>query len=148
MPDHRLEQLENEIGSLSAGQQALRQELQREIQREVRAGNEQMMKQMADMIQSFSARFKHSSIQGDGENDTGSSTKSKNKKLVGEPEFNDSSSLRLEFPRYDGGGDPTRWISKVEQYLDFRNIEEDKKVPYAAYYLDGDAQLWYQVCKM
>jgi hypothetical protein len=54
---------------------------------------------------------------------------------------------KLEFPHYDGAEDPTSWIRRVEQYIDFQQIEEENKVLLIAYYLEEDAQLWYQIFK-
>jgi hypothetical protein len=54
---------------------------------------------------------------------------------------------KLEFPKYNGTDDPTTWICRVEQYFDFKQIEEGEKLPLAAYHLDGESQMWYQLFK-
>ena len=68
------------------------------------------------------------------------------------PEGNDDSSsgsvqaklVRLEFPRYDRGEDPTIWLCRVEQYFKFQGMEETEKVCLASYHLEGDARVWVQ----
>ncbi|KAA8535649.1 hypothetical protein F0562_030652 [Nyssa sinensis] len=54
---------------------------------------------------------------------------------------------KLEFPRYQGGDDPTSWICRAEQFFEFQQIEPEERVSLAAYHLEGDAQLWYQLLK-
>jgi hypothetical protein len=46
---------------------------------------------------------------------------------------------KLEFPKYNGADDPTTWICRVEQYFDFKQIEEGEKLPLMAYHLDGES---------
>ena len=50
---------------------------------------------------------------------------------------------KLEFPKYNGTDDPTTWICRVDQYFDFKQIEEGEKLPLVAYHLDGESQMWY-----
>lgn len=64
--------------------------------------------------------------------------------VVAEYVFN---SLRLDFRRFDGFEDPTAWILKAEQFLEYQGVKEDEKGSYAAYHLDEDAQIWFQVHK-
>jgi hypothetical protein len=52
---------------------------------------------------------------------------------------------KLDFPRYGGNEDPTSWILRVEQFFEFHGTNEGEKLPLAAYHLEGDAQLWYQL---
>ena len=54
---------------------------------------------------------------------------------------------KLEFPRYKGGDDPTSWVCRAEQFFQFQQIEHEEQVSLAAYHLEGDAQLWYQLVK-
>jgi hypothetical protein len=54
---------------------------------------------------------------------------------------------KIDFPRYGGKDDPTTWIYKVEQFFEFHGTNEEDRLPLAAYHLDGDAQLWYQLFK-
>lgn len=54
---------------------------------------------------------------------------------------------KLDFPCYNGGEDPTSWICRVEQFFELQQIPEEDKLPLAAYHLEGDAQLWYQLFK-
>jgi hypothetical protein len=52
---------------------------------------------------------------------------------------------KLDFPRYCGDEDPTSWICRVEQFFEFHDTNEEEKLSLAAYHLDSDAQLWYQI---
>jgi hypothetical protein len=54
---------------------------------------------------------------------------------------------KLEFPSYNGTDDPTSWICKVGQYFEFHMTEDENKVMLAAYHLEGEAQLLYQIFK-
>jgi hypothetical protein len=52
---------------------------------------------------------------------------------------------KLNFPKFDGTEDPTSWVCRAEQFFEFQNTVEDDKVVLAAYHLEGEAQLWYQL---
>lgn len=54
---------------------------------------------------------------------------------------------KLDFPQYNGSEDPTSWICRVEQFFEFQNTTEEGKMLLAAYHLEGEAQLWYQLFK-
>ena len=41
--------------------------------------------------------------------------------------------------------DPTSWIFIVKQFFEFQQTEEGDKLPMAAYLLEGEAQMWYQL---
>lgn len=43
--------------------------------------------------------------------------------------------------------DPTSWICWVEQFFDFRQTEEDFKLPMDSHHLEGESQMWYQFFK-
>jgi hypothetical protein len=62
--------------------------------------------------------------------------------------FNNSTApklAKLDFPRYNGVEDPTSWICRVEQFFEFQRTEETEKLAMAAYHLEGEAQMWYQL---
>ena len=54
---------------------------------------------------------------------------------------------KLDFPRFNGNADPTSWICRAEQFFEFQNIAKEEKISLAAYHLEGEAQLWYQLLK-
>uniref|UniRef100_A0A2N9GM02 Integrase catalytic domain-containing protein n=1 Tax=Fagus sylvatica TaxID=28930 RepID=A0A2N9GM02_FAGSY len=54
---------------------------------------------------------------------------------------------KLDFPRFNGSDDPTSWICRAEQFFSFQNIPMEDRQPLAAYHLEGEAQLWYQLLK-
>jgi hypothetical protein len=49
----------------------------------------------------------------------------------------------VKFSRFDGIGDPLRWIHHCERYFRIRRTPENKRVAYAAFHLRDDTQLWY-----
>jgi hypothetical protein len=54
---------------------------------------------------------------------------------------------KLNFPKSDGTEDPTSWVCRVEQFFEFQDTAKEDKVVMAAYHLEGEAQLWYQLFK-
>lgn len=42
------------------------------------------------------------------------------------------------------GVDPISWLSRVNQYFNLNEIRREDKVKYAAYYLEGEANVWWQ----
>lgn len=55
--------------------------------------------------------------------------------------------VKLDFPRYNGGEDPTSWLCRAEQFFQFQETPEADQVSLASFHLEGDAQLWYQLLK-
>ena len=53
--------------------------------------------------------------------------------------------VKLEFPRFNEGEDPTGWICRAEQFFRFQGTSEEEKTPLASFHLEGEAQLWYQI---
>lgn len=53
--------------------------------------------------------------------------------------------VKLDFPKYDGMDEPIIWICRAEQYFSLYEIRESDKVSLASFYLEGDAQLWFQM---
>jgi hypothetical protein len=49
---------------------------------------------------------------------------------------------KMEFPKYDGVGDPLPWLNQCERYFRVWRTLENRRVTYASFYLT-DAQLWY-----
>jgi hypothetical protein len=52
---------------------------------------------------------------------------------------------KLNFSKFDGSEDPTSWVCWAEQFFEFQGTAEEDKVALAAYHLEGEAQLWYQL---
>jgi hypothetical protein len=50
---------------------------------------------------------------------------------------------KLEFPKYDGTGDPLPWLNRCERYFMVHRTPEPKRIALAACYLLDDAQLWF-----
>lgn len=51
--------------------------------------------------------------------------------------------MKLDFPRFQGG-DPTEWVSKVNQYFDYQEIPLEQLVSFTSFHLDGVANRWWQ----
>jgi hypothetical protein len=51
----------------------------------------------------------------------------------------------MDFPKYKAVDDPTSWICRVEQFFEFQQTEEEDKLPMAAYHLEEEAQMRYQL---
>ncbi|KAA8542515.1 hypothetical protein F0562_023667 [Nyssa sinensis] len=66
---------------------------------------------------------------------------------TGTPHLYASKFVKLEFPRFNGEGDTTSWICRVEQFFQFHQTPEEDRVPLASFHLEGGAQLWYQLLK-
>jgi hypothetical protein len=52
---------------------------------------------------------------------------------------------KMDFSKYKGVDDPTSWICRVEQFFEFQQTEEEDNLPMAAYHLEEEAQMWYQL---
>jgi hypothetical protein len=50
---------------------------------------------------------------------------------------------KIEFPKYDGVGDPLPWLNCWERYFRVLHMTENRRVAYVLFYLMDDAQLWY-----
>ncbi|CAL1395604.1 unnamed protein product [Linum trigynum] len=50
---------------------------------------------------------------------------------------------KLEFPRF-AGNDPTEWFTRVDQFFEYQQVEEEQKVPLASYHLEGEANQWWR----
>ena len=84
-----------------------------------------------------------------GNRDRGESSTNRNHDKYSEGSHNSLGAkvAKLGFPKYNGTDDPTTWICRVEEYFEFKQIEEVEKLPSAAYHLDGESQIWYQLFK-
>jgi hypothetical protein len=60
---------------------------------------------------------------------------------LGEEGF--QTSHKIEFPKFDGTGDPLSWLNWCERYFHVHATPENKKVQYTVTYLLNDAQLWH-----
>ncbi|XP_010264784.1 PREDICTED: uncharacterized protein LOC104602705 [Nelumbo nucifera] len=50
---------------------------------------------------------------------------------------------RLEFPSYNGNGDPLGWLHRCEQFFRNQRTDDRDKVSLAAFHLTEEAQLWF-----
>lgn len=132
MTDQRFERLET-------GQQ--------DLQRQMREGQERMMKTMEEMFAASTLQVQQMIADaGGGNGGETSRTRSGGRSFKSDSNNSLGHKLaKLDFPKYDGSNDPIGWVSRVEQFFEFKNIAEEEQFPLAAYHLDGEAQLWYQL---
>lgn len=50
---------------------------------------------------------------------------------------------KIEFPKFEGT-DPKGWVLKAEQYFDFVQLDESKKIKLAVMHFEGRANTWYR----
>jgi hypothetical protein len=50
---------------------------------------------------------------------------------------------KIEFPKFDGTGDPMAWLSHCECYFVLHDTPEHQHVQYTSFYLLDYARLWY-----
>jgi hypothetical protein len=117
------------------------------IEKELGSMEEWLKKHLDEMMAALAIKLEP--IQGEDQGNSAGSSKSRAGK---EPTRTESGSsfpkvAKLNFPKYDGTEDPTSWVCHVEQFFDFQNTAEEYKVLLAAYHLEGEAQLWYQLFK-
>lgn len=55
--------------------------------------------------------------------------------------------IKVDFPRYEGKGDPTIWLSKAKQFFELHDIPATERVSLASFHLEGNAHLWYQLLR-
>jgi hypothetical protein len=53
--------------------------------------------------------------------------------------------VKLDFPKFNGGEDPTSWLCRAEQFFRFHETPPMDQVALASFHLEGEAQLWYQL---
>jgi len=71
---------------------------------------------------------------GSGEN---SNARNKGKKYCRSSNLATPKLAKLNFPRFGGDEDPTRWICRVEQFFEYQQTEEGGKHLLLAYHLEG-----------
>jgi hypothetical protein len=54
--------------------------------------------------------------------------------------------LRLEFPTFNGD-DPDSWCYRVEQFFDFYDIHEGRKLKITTFYMEGKALSWFKAMR-
>jgi hypothetical protein len=133
--EQRMERVEKELGSMD-------ERMQKEMERMFGA-----QKRMEEMLGALLS--KSQSHRDEDQSNAASSSRGR----VGR-DFNRTESgssfpkvAKLNFPKYDGTEDPTSWVCRAEQFFEFQNTAEEDKVGLAAYHLEGEAQLWYQLFK-
>ncbi|KAJ0010323.1 hypothetical protein Pint_33769 [Pistacia integerrima] len=54
--------------------------------------------------------------------------------------------LKMDFPRFSGE-EPIIWLDRVAQYFELQQTPEEQEVMLAAFYLEGEANQWWQWLK-
>jgi hypothetical protein len=107
---------------------------------------ERITNQMEEMFGALSLQFQQ--FRADDHANHASSSKNQSGKS-GRPDSGNSfpKVAKLNFPKFDGFEDSTNWVCRAEQFFEFQGTTEEDKVALAAYHLEGEAQLWYQLFK-
>ncbi|PPS04609.1 hypothetical protein GOBAR_AA16056 [Gossypium barbadense] len=50
---------------------------------------------------------------------------------------------KMEFPSYDGVGDPLRWLKRCKYFFNNQRTNEEDKIGLASFHVLGEAQLWF-----
>jgi hypothetical protein len=53
-----------------------------------------------------------------------------------------NTTIKLEIPRFDGS-EALGWIFKINQFFDFHQTPEDRRLNIASFYMEGEALTWY-----
>ncbi|KAA8531814.1 hypothetical protein F0562_006469 [Nyssa sinensis] len=129
--DQRVENLEQTMESLSTGQQEL-------------------LNCMADMFEKLSTRMDN--LANNTAREHGKSSRAPSQTVGGRQHSNTENGIgssssyvprlvKLDFPRFNGGEDPTSWLCRAEQFFQFQETPEADRVSLASFHLEGDAQL-------
>ncbi|KAI9199008.1 hypothetical protein LWI28_025853 [Acer negundo] len=118
------------------------------------SGQQQIPEKMTEMFENMRMQMEQA-LHHQGGNGEGTSTQAPSKAIMGRPSVNGGPSLlsytpklvKLDFPRFNGGEDPTSWLCRADQFFQFHATPEAEKVALASFHLEGDAQLWYQLLK-
>lgn len=51
--------------------------------------------------------------------------------------------VKLDFPRFDGGANPTSQLYRAEQFFEIHETSTNDRVFLVSFHLEGDEQLWY-----
>lgn len=51
--------------------------------------------------------------------------------------------VKLEFPRFEGA-DPAGWIYRANQFFNYHNTQNQRKVLLASFHMEGRALVWFQ----
>jgi hypothetical protein len=54
--------------------------------------------------------------------------------------------MKMEFPKFHGE-DPIIWLDRVAQFFEYQSTAEEQKITLAAFYLEGEANQWWQWLK-
>jgi hypothetical protein len=137
MADPRTERMEQQLSSL-----------QKTLESFMKASSEQT-KKLAESVQASAEQTKKlaASIDDMQSKDYGedSTAGNRSKKTNGHRNSYKPKLAKMDFPKYKGVDDPTSWICRVEQFFEFQQTEEEDKLPMAAYHLEEEAQMWYQL---
>ena len=136
MAKDRVDKLEGEVNNLTS----------------MVSEQQKMMKEIQGMLAAMHTRFDNLSSNHSSES---SHKRGEGERSLGRFNFGPSSSYsvviprvtKIDFPRFNGNEDPTSWIFHAKQFFEFQNIAEEEKISLAAYHLEGEAQLWYQLLK-
>jgi hypothetical protein len=103
---------------------------------------ENFMKASSEQTKKLAASIEDLQSKDSGEDSTAGN---RSKKTNGHWNSYKPKLAKMDFPKYKGVDDPTSWICRVEQFFEFQQTKEEDKLPMAAYHLEEEAQMWYQL---
>ncbi|KAK0600184.1 hypothetical protein LWI29_012574 [Acer saccharum] len=163
--DQRVKNLEQTMESISTGQQNLKQTMEsistgqqnlKQTMESLSTGQQELLNRIVDMFEKLSTRMDN--LANNTVREHGDSSRAPSQTVGGRHHINtgngagSSSSyvprlVKLDFPRFNGGEDPTSWLCRAKQFFQFQATLEADRVSLASFHLEGDAQLWYQLQK-
>jgi hypothetical protein len=118
------------------------------------AGVDKALENIASSIKELSIGFSGGLNKNNGENSQNSSKESRDTHhSSGHGHHRDRKEdgsyvcpLKMDFPRFFGE-EPIIWLDRVAQYFELQQTLEEQKVTLAAFYLEGEANQWWQWLK-
>ncbi|XP_062153129.1 uncharacterized protein LOC133861362 [Alnus glutinosa] len=139
MADPRMDRLEAQISSLQS------------VLEKLMKHSSDQAKTLADNSKMVTANSKNmaeiNNVLSQSGKNVGENSVSKNKDKTVHNSSTASKLTKLDFPRYNREEDLTSWICRVEQFFEFQRTENHEKILMAAYHLEGEAHMWYQLIR-
>ncbi|CAA0829312.1 Unknown protein, partial [Striga hermonthica] len=127
----------------------------RAMSEEIQSTNQTMARLERMMLQTVRRRARrgnHSESSSEGSAESGEDHENRNEfpedEDVRSRGSNHRGRQRVERPKLTlptfNGTDPDSWLNRACQYFEINEIPKSERVKYAAYYLDGEANVWWQ----
>ena len=132
----RMTQLAETVKQLQGASTALTEE-----QTQQRVLMEKILQQLNNLATNYDHLAQASNRRNSGEGT------SQNTRIQANPLFEgnrgiQARTLRLDFPRFEGG-DPSEWILKSQQFFNYFGTLEEQKLEIVSFHMEGKALTWY-----